>query len=148
MMLAAIVKKKSAVIMRKIMTPKSQTEIEIQQVFQKQMGAIMSFDIYQEKTGETAMYPPDKALEYLTLGLCSEAGEVAGKLKKVIRDFDGVIDEEKAQQLSLEIGDVLWYVAQLATTLGLQLSEIAEDNLNKLASRKSSGTIKGSGDYR
>ena len=108
----------------------------------------MSFDIYQEKTGETAMYPPDKALEYLTLGLCSEAGEVAGKLKKVIRDFDGVIDEEKAQQLSLEIGDVLWYVAQLATTLGLQLSEIAEDNLNKLASRQSTGTIKGSGDYR
>ena len=93
-------------------------------------------------------YNKYKALEYLTLGLCSEAGEVAGKLKKVIRDFDGVIDEEKAQQLSLEIGDVLWYVAQLATTLGLQLSEIAEDNLNKLASRKSSGTIKGSGDYR
>jgi len=112
------------------------------------MGAIMSFDIYQEKTGETAMYPPDKAIEYLTLGLCSEAGEVAGKLKKIIRDHDGVIDEGLAQKLSREIGDVLWYVAQLATTLGLQLSEIAEDNLNKLAARKSSGTIKGSGDYR
>jgi NTP pyrophosphatase (non-canonical NTP hydrolase) len=108
----------------------------------------MSFDIYQEKTGETAMYPPDKALEYLTLGLCSEAGEVAGKLKKVIRDFDGVIDEDLAHKLSLEIGDVLWYVAQLATTLGLQLSEIAEDNLNKLAARKMQGTIKGSGDNR
>jgi NTP pyrophosphatase (non-canonical NTP hydrolase) len=112
------------------------------------MGAIMSFDIYQEKTGETAMYPPDKAIEYLTLGLCSEAGEVAGKLKKIIRDHDGVIDEGLAQKLSLEIGDVLWYVAQLATTLGLQLSEIAEDNLNKLAARKMQGTIKGSGDNR
>ncbi len=108
----------------------------------------MSFDIYQEKTGETAIYPPEKALEYLTLGLCSEAGEVAGKLKKIIRDNDGVIDEDAAHKLSLEIGDVLWYVAQLATTLGLQLSEVAEDNLSKLASRKNKGTITGSGDYR
>jgi NTP pyrophosphatase (non-canonical NTP hydrolase) len=112
------------------------------------MGDIMSFDIYQEKTGETAIYPPEKALEYLTLGLCSEAGEVAGKLKKIIRDNNGVIDEDAAQKLSLEIGDVLWYVAQLATTLGLQLSEVAEDNLSKLASRKNKGTITGSGDYR
>jgi NTP pyrophosphatase (non-canonical NTP hydrolase) len=108
----------------------------------------MSFDIYQEKTGETAIYPPEKALEYLTLGLCSEAGEVAGKLKKIIRDNNGIIDEDAAQKLSLEIGDVLWYVAQLATTLGLQLSEVAEDNLSKLASRKNKGTITGSGDYR
>ena len=108
----------------------------------------MSFDIYQEKTGETAMYPPDKALEYLTLGLCSEAGEVAGKLKKIIRDHDGVIDEDAAYKLSLEIGDVLWYVAQLSTTLGLQLSEVAEDNLKKLSARKNKGTITGSGDYR
>jgi len=108
----------------------------------------MSFDIYQEKTGETAIYPPEKALEYLTLGLCSEAGEVAGKMKKIIRDHDGIIDEDVAHKLSLEIGDVLWYVAQLATTLGLQLSEVAEDNLNKLAARKNTGTIKGSGDYR
>lgn len=108
----------------------------------------MSFDIYQEKTGETAIYPPEKALEYLTLGLCSEAGEVAGKLKKIIRDNNGIVDEDAAQKLSLEIGDVLWYVAQLATTLGLQLSEVAEDNLSKLASRKNKGTITGSGDYR
>ena len=108
----------------------------------------MSYDIYQEKTGETAIYPPEKALEYLTLGLCSEAGEVAGKLKKIIRDNNGIIDEDAAQKLSLEIGDVLWYVAQLATTLGLQLSEVAEDNLSKLASRKNKGTITGSGDYR
>ena len=108
----------------------------------------MSFDIYQEKTGETAIYPPDKALEYLTLGLCSEAGEVAGKLKKIIRDHDGVIDEDAAHKLSLEIGDVLWYVAQLSTTLGLQLSEVAEDNLKKLSARKNKGTITGSGDYR
>lgn len=108
----------------------------------------MSFDIYQEKTGETAMYPPEKALEYLTLGLCSEAGEVAGKLKKIIRDNNGIVDEDAAQKLSLEIGDVLWYVAQLATTLGLQLSEVAEDNLKKLSARKNKGTITGSGDYR
>ena len=108
----------------------------------------MSFDIYQEKTGETAIYPPEKALEYLTLGLCSEAGEVAGKLKKIIRDNNGIIDEDAAQKLSLEVGDVLWYVAQLATALGLQLSEVAEDNLSKLASRKNKGTITGSGDYR
>ena len=108
----------------------------------------MSFDIYQEKTGETAIYPPEKALEYLTLGLCSEAGEVAGKLKKIIRDNNGIVDEDAAQKLSIEIGDVLWYVAQLATTLGLQLSEVAEDNLSKLASRKNKGTITGSGDYR
>jgi NTP pyrophosphatase (non-canonical NTP hydrolase) len=85
---------------------------------------------------------------YPTLGLCGEAGEVADKVKKVIRDRGGSFDVEVIAALKLELGDVLWYVAQLASELGLELDAIATANLDKLASRAARNVISGSGDQR
>ena len=82
------------------------------------------------------------------MGLTGEAGEVADKVKKVLRDRDGVFDLERREAIKLELGDVLWYVAQLSSELGFELNEVAEANLNKLASRAKRGQIKGSGDER
>lgn len=108
-----------------------------------------TFNGYQKATAQTAKYPPDQALEYLSLGVASEAGEVAGKMKKWIRDGDSKMTrEEWVQAMSSEIGDVLWYCARLADELGLSLSQIAEDNMDKLLDRKARGVIGGSGDNR
>ena len=108
-----------------------------------------TFNDYQAATFETAKYPPQQALEYLSLGIASEAGEVAGKMKKWIRDGDSKMTrEEWVQAMSSEIGDVLWYAARLADELGLSLSQIAEDNMDKLLDRKARGVIGGSGDNR
>jgi NTP pyrophosphatase (non-canonical NTP hydrolase) len=108
-----------------------------------------TFNDYQEATLETAKYPPNKALEYLSLGIASEAGEVAGKMKKWIRDGDSkMTDAEWKQAMASEIGDVLWYCARLAAELDLSLSQIAEDNMEKLLGRKERGVIGGSGDNR
>lgn len=104
---------------------------------------------YQKQTGITAVYPPDRALEYLTLGLVGEAGEVANKLKKVIRgDYKNPklaskIPEEVRDQIIDELGDVLWYVAQLTTVLDTRLSSCMEKNLHKLQKRQEKGTLKG-----
>lgn len=95
------------------------------------------------------MYPEiGKNFIYPTLGLAGESGEVAEKIKKVIRDKNGVADEETKEMIKKELGDVLWYVAQLATELGLSLDEIAENNITKLASRLERGVLQGSGDNR
>jgi NTP pyrophosphatase (non-canonical NTP hydrolase) len=102
-----------------------------------------SFDGYQDFTDTTAIYPEENALEYLTLGLVSEAGEVAGKVKKWIRD--DYIDEGA---IIAELGDVLWYIAQLASAFDIYLSDIAKDNVEKLTSRKARGTLTGNGDNR
>jgi NTP pyrophosphatase (non-canonical NTP hydrolase) len=108
-----------------------------------------TFNNYQEATAQTAKYPPNQAFEYLSLGLASEAGEVAGKMKKWIRDGDSkMTHEEWVKAMGSEIGDVLWYTARLADELGLSLSQIAEDNMNKLLDRKARGVIGGSGDNR
>lgn len=108
-----------------------------------------TFNNYQQATAQTAKYPPAQALEYLSLGIASEAGEVAGKMKKWIRDGDSKMTrEEWVQAMSSEIGDVLWYAARLADELGLSLSQIAEDNMDKLLDRKARGVIGGSGDNR
>jgi NTP pyrophosphatase (non-canonical NTP hydrolase) len=108
-----------------------------------------TFNQYQKATAQTAKYPPSHALEYLSLGIASEAGEVAGKMKKWIRDGDSKMTrEEWMQAMSSEIGDVLWYSARLADELGLSLSQIAEDNMEKLLDRKARGVIGGSGDNR
>lgn len=106
-----------------------------------------SFAEYQLRTPETAVYPPERALEYLALGLASEAGEVAGKVAKVIRG-DRPLDEAAKRAIGEEMGGVLWNLAELATTLGLDLGSIAEDNLEILADRKRRGVIKGDGDNR
>ena len=108
-----------------------------------------TFNNYQQATAQTAKYPPQMALIYLSLGIASEAGEVAGKMKKWIRDGDSKMTrEEWVQAMSSEIGDVLWYAARLADELGLSLSQIAEDNMDKLLDRKARGVIGGSGDNR
>ena len=108
----------------------------------------MDFNDYQQKSSSTAIYPDGKALEYLALGLCSEAGEVAGKIKKVIRDDNSNLTEDKRFELASELGDVLWYVSQLALELNITLNVVAHENIAKLADRKARGAIGGSGDSR
>ena len=109
----------------------------------------MDLTTYQTRARETALYPQVGANPiYPTLGLCGEAGEVADKVKKVLRDRQGSFDAAVIDDLRLELGDVLWYVAQLASELGLDLGEIAEANLAKLASRAARNVIGGSGDRR
>lgn len=109
----------------------------------------MTFEQYQKLSRETAIYPnKDNNFVYPTLGLVGEAGEVAEKIKKVLRDNNGVIDEIKKQEISKELGDVLWYIAQIATELGLSLDEVAISNIEKLNSRSKRGVISGDGDNR
>ena len=105
--------------------------------------------LYQDKACETAIFPKNKAMEYLALGLTGEAGEIANKIKKFIRD--GATEEEfleKKIQIGYEIGDVLWYCAVLAEEMGMNLGHIMEKNLQKLNDRKKRGKLSGSGDNR
>ena len=102
----------------------------------------MTFDEYQEFARSTAIYPTACKVTYPTLGLCGEAGEVAEKVKKYMRDgksLDGV---------GLELGDVLWYISALADDLGVTLEEVAQANVDKLKSRMERNKIKGDGDNR
>ena len=104
---------------------------------------------YQSRSRATAVYPgAGENLLYPTLGLCGEAGEVAEKIKKMIRDDGGVLTDERRAALSKELGDVLWYLAQIATEAGLELDAIAEANIEKLASRHRRNVLQGSGDDR
>jgi NTP pyrophosphatase (non-canonical NTP hydrolase) len=109
----------------------------------------MDFNDYQNKSRKTAKYPTiGHRVIYPALGLVNEAGEVAGKIKKVFRDKDGQISEETRQALKAELGDVLWYIAQVATELNLSMDEIAEYNIAKLYDRLERGMIRGEGDNR
>ena len=103
---------------------------------------------YQRRSRGTAEYPREAWLAYPALGLAGEAGEVAEHAKKAIRDDGGLITAERRAAMSKELGDVLWYVAQLASELGLDLEEIAQANLEKLLSRQRRGVLSGSGDER
>lgn len=110
----------------------------------------MNFDQYMEAAAKTAIYPREEleGVLYTSLGLVSEAGEVAGKVKKMLRDDKGKVTFERAEAIHAEIGDVLWYCAMLAHELGFSLQDIAEGNIKKLADRMSRNAIKGSGDNR
>jgi NTP pyrophosphatase (non-canonical NTP hydrolase) len=109
----------------------------------------MDFKTYQMKSRKTAGYPSiGHPVIYPTLGLVNEAGEVAGKIKKVFRDKGGEISAETREALKAELGDVLWYIAQVATELDLSLDEIAEHNIAKLYDRLERGKIRGEGDNR
>ena len=108
----------------------------------------MNFSEYQEKAVATAIYPEIHKIMYPTLGLTNEAGEVAGKVKKVYRDEDGIFSPTALATISAEIGDVLWYMAALCRDLGINLQDVAAHNLTKLAARSERGTLKGSGDDR
>ena len=108
----------------------------------------MTLNQYQEEALKTAIYPEDKKIIYPTLGLTGEAGEVAEKVKKVIRDNNQEFTDEKKRQIALEISDVLWYCATLSHDIGYTLEDIAQMNVDKLASRQQRNKIGGSGDER
>jgi NTP pyrophosphatase (non-canonical NTP hydrolase) len=103
---------------------------------------------YQRLSRRTAEYPREAWLAYPALGLAGEAGEVAEHAKKAIRDDGGTVSDERRAAMAKELGDVLWYVAQLASELELDLDEIADANLQKLLSRQRRGVLSGSGDDR
>ena len=109
----------------------------------------MELSEYQERSRATAVYPDAGSnLTYPALGLCGEAGEAAEKVKKAIRDDGGELTPERRAALAAELGDVLWYVAQLATEAGLDLDALAQENLHKLLSRQQRNALQGSGDAR
>ena len=109
----------------------------------------MNFQEYQEEASKTAIYPNKGNNPYYpTLGLCGEAGEVAEKIKKVMRDNGGEISIEKLAEIMKEIGDVLWYIAALCEELDVDMETCAILNIEKLKSRQERGTLQGSGDDR
>ena len=110
---------------------------------------IKNFADYQRQSRRTwNAIQTDHPLVYPTLGLANEAGEVAGKIKKIFRDHNGEITAADRQALKSELGDVLWYLTQICTELDLTLEEVAEANIDKLFSRLERGKIKGEGDNR
>ena len=109
---------------------------------------VSDLDMYQKVALTTAIYPREQAIIYPTLGLTGEAGEVANKVKKIIRDGSDSKDEKLVSEIKAEIGDCLWYIAVLASDFDIKLSDIASTNLEKLANRKKNNTIHGSGDTR
>jgi NTP pyrophosphatase (non-canonical NTP hydrolase) len=108
----------------------------------------VEFSEYQRFSRRTAEYPREAWLSYPALGLAGEAGEVAEHAKKAIRDDAGIVTDERRAAMAKELGDVLWYVAQLASEVGLELDQIARENLEKLFSRQRRGVLSGSGDER
>lgn len=122
---------------------------------------ITVIDTYTRLTRETAIYPganqqttteyewPNAtALSYVSLGLVGEAGEIANKVKKVLRDDNGILTEDKRDKIVGELGDVFWYMARLCDELGVDPSVVLAQNVNKLFSRKDRGVLGGSGDNR
>jgi NTP pyrophosphatase (non-canonical NTP hydrolase) len=116
--------------------------------FLKEKYSMSDFNSYQRSASRTAIYPDKHKILYPALGLAGEAGEVANKVKKIIRDGPESMPEDWREQLASEIGDVLWYCAALATDLNLTLGMIAGQNEAKLSRRKEQGTLSGSGDKR
>lgn len=108
----------------------------------------MNLNDYQTAAVSTAIYNEKFALMYPILGLANEAGEVAGKYKKILRDWDGYMGIEECDSLAKELSDVLWYLAVVSHDLGYDLDDIAQMNLDKLQDRKQRGVLRGSGDNR
>lgn len=108
----------------------------------------MEVNDYQKMALETAIYPKEQKIIYPTLGLTGEAGEVADKVKKVLRDNHGDFTEEKRKEIAKELGDVAWYLAVCANDIGYTLEEICQMNYDKLKSRQQRGVIHGNGDNR
>ncbi|MEK6959088.1 MAG: nucleoside triphosphate pyrophosphohydrolase family protein [archaeon] len=110
----------------------------------------MDFNEYQEKSKKTDMGTiiKDSTIAYYALGLCDESGEVAGKIKKLYRDYDGKLTEEYKKEIAKELGDVVWYMSQLCTKLGINFEEVAQMNIEKLYSRMERNKLTGNGDNR
>ena len=107
---------------------------------------VSDLDMYQQVAKQTAIYPREQAIIYPTLGLTGEAGEVANKVKKVLRDGTEIKDVSK--EIASEIGDCLWYISVLASDIGWDLESIAKLNIEKLTDRANRGKLSGSGDNR
>lgn len=106
----------------------------------------MNFKEYQKRANATAIYDTKFSILYPTLGLSGEAGEVADKVKKIIRDGKSVVNERV--EIAKELGDVLWYLAAVSRDIGVSLEDVAMMNIEKLESRKERGTLQGDGDNR
>jgi NTP pyrophosphatase (non-canonical NTP hydrolase) len=130
------------------MTGQLELELGAQSNESNKYKKVSDLDMYQKVALTTAIYPREQAIIYPTLGLTGEAGEVANKVKKIIRDGSNKNDDSMVSEIKSEIGDCLWYIAVLADDIGCKLSDIANTNLVKLANRKEKGTIGGSGDKR
>ena len=109
----------------------------------------MTFKYYQDKAVKTAIYGSGSTIIYPALGLANEAGEVLGKIKKVLRDNEGDFNNiERREAIAAEIGDVLWYCAALSRDIEIPLETIAQRNIEKLLDRQARNVIQGSGDNR
>jgi len=109
----------------------------------------MTFEEYQKLSRQTAIYPDkDNNFIYPTLGLAGEAGEVAEKVKKILRDKNGIVDDATRTELAKELGDVLWYISNIAVEFKISLEDIASGNIKKLFSRMERNALGGSGDNR
>lgn len=110
----------------------------------------MTFDEYQKQALTTAVHHPNDEMNksIFAMGIAGEAGEVIEKWKKIVAYREGKVTEEDLAEISKELGDVLWYIALFADQLGLSFGDIAQQNADKLASRKARGVIKGQGDNR
>lgn len=109
----------------------------------------LDFSEYQRQAARTGgAVEANHPIVYPTLGLTNEAGEVAGKVKKIFRDRNGIVTDDDRAALTLELGDVLWYVAELCTQLGIRLEDVAASNIEKLRDRAARGTLAGDGDHR
>ncbi|MFH1970817.1 MAG: nucleoside triphosphate pyrophosphohydrolase family protein [Patescibacteria group bacterium] len=109
----------------------------------------MNFDEYQKKASKTAVFPKVReSYVYPTLGLVGETGEFVEKIKKIFRDKNGKISKRDKQEMVKELGDVLWYLSQVAKELDISFEEIAQKNIKKLSSRKKRGKLHGEGDNR
>lgn len=107
---------------------------------------MINFQEYQSKALTTAVYPKVYNISYPALGLAEEAGEVAGKIAKMMRDKISITDQK--DKIEAEMGDVLWMLAALAHDCGLSLQTVAEKNVDKLQARQKAGTLHGEGDNR
>lgn len=120
------------------------------------MGTIVNVDVYQSEAAQFADYPKGTIGEegykvtyiYPALGLAEEAGEVAGKFAKAVRDNNGILTTDRKEEIVKELGDVCWFVAELCNCIGVPLATVLQKNIDKLQSRKERGKIHGSGDNR
>jgi NTP pyrophosphatase (non-canonical NTP hydrolase) len=103
---------------------------------------------YQDWTNRTAIYPKDGGITYAVIGLANEAGEVLGVIKKMIRDDNSKLSEEKKEKILDEVGDVLWYAARVCVELGVDVEDVLQRNHDKLEDRLARNVIQGSGDNR
>ena len=109
----------------------------------------LRFGAYQQAAARTsAVVATDHPIVYPALGLANEAGEVAGKVKKIVRDRRGHISDADRDALALELGDVLWYLSEMCTRLGIRLEDVAARNIAKLDDRAARGVLSGDGDQR